>query len=118
MKWIKNLAVFSLLVFASFFSTAEAKTLQPSFEKATKKSNSIEDVDHIKVAAFTKSQRSADLSSENRDHSPLFTKWFASYIEFQYSYFHALSQSTSFIRQDINRCFSVSLLIFPFHLFW
>lgn len=119
MKLIKNIAVFSLLVFAFHFSTAaEAKTSRGFELEKTSKKNSIDNVDRLKSSAFVKPYSGTNISSENRDYFPSYAKWFVSYIDFQLPHFHFYSEHATYIKQDINRCFSVSKLIFPFHLFW
>lgn len=116
MKWIKNIAALLLLIFTFLFSYAGEKGSDRSIQKAAK--NSIDKVDYLKTTAFVKPHIGSNISAENRDHSPLTAKWFVSYIDLKFTHFTAFTEYASFLRQDINRCSNVSILLFPHHIFW
>lgn len=116
MKWFKNIAVFSLLIFAFLFCSAGEKTSHQLLHKLSK--NSIDKVDYLKTTAFVKPHFGSNISTENRDHSPLTAKWFVSYIDLKFTHYTAFTSYASFLKQDINRCLHVSILLFPFHIFW
>lgn len=117
MKWFKNIAFFLLLVTAFIFGSAEAKASTHTFKKIDK-SHSIENIDYLKAAAFVKPQGSTQIASDTHDHLHFSAKWFTAYDEVRLSNFHGVKEPASFLLQDINRCLSVSVLLFPFHIFW
>lgn len=117
MKWLKKIAFFLLFIVTFLFGSAEAKASTHTFKKIDK-SHSIENIDYLKATAFVKPQSSTQITSDNHDHFPFTAKWFATYSEVKLSYFHILKECAPFLLQDINRCLSVSVLLFPFHIFW
>lgn len=117
MKWIKNIVFFLLLAMAFVFGSAEAKASTHTFKKIDK-NHSIENIDYLKATAFVKPQSSTQIASDTHDHLTFNAKWFAAYSEIRLSYFSILKEAVSFLLQDINRCLCVSVLLFPFHIFW
>lgn len=116
MKWIKNLAFFVILTFAFLFSTTERKAADKLVQKSAK--NSIEKIDYLRANVFVKPQISSNIFNGGRDSFPLLTKWFESFFDLKQAFFTTLSNTNLFVQQDINRCLNVSILLFPYHLFW
>lgn len=115
MNWIRKIFVFIglLLVFSFAFTANEISISNVPIEKS-KPSLSIE---KIHSSAFIQPQASHLLpfSQKNPDFS--FSKYLENYLEINSDLKIGIS-FPFFANQDINRCEMVSLLLFPFHIFW
>lgn len=115
MKWIKNIALISVLMTVFLvFGKKDKKTFTIDF--APKKS--IEQIDFLKASAFVNQEVSQNSVANSRADLPVYVKWFESFYNISFSEFSFFKATTTFLRQDINRCEKVSTLLFPFHLFW
>lgn len=117
MKWLRDFAACLLLLFTFLLCTNGAEASWKPLKKPTQ--DAIDKIDFVKDAALiAKPYTNQNLSEDQRTPSPLTAKWFVSYIETHLTDFSPLTNKSFFIRQDINRCHKVSLLLFPFHIFW
>ncbi|PKW20053.1 hypothetical protein [Flavobacterium lindanitolerans] len=117
MKWIKNITVFFIFLVSLFFSqTEEAKAFGAISIPQNKKS--IEQVDFLKASAFINQEISINSISNPRADLPTYAKWFEFYYDVSFSGFSTCKATAAFLKQDINRCLNVSILLFPFHFFW
>jgi len=115
MKWIKNIALISVLMTVFLvFGKEDKKTF--TIDYATKKS--IEQIDFLKASAFVNQEVSQNIGVSSRADLPAYAKWFETYYTIGFSDFSVFKKSSVFARQDINRCLNVSVLLFPFHIFW
>lgn len=115
MKWIKNIALISVLMTVFLvFGKEDRKTI--TIEFATKKS--IEQIDFLKASAFVHQEVSQNIGINSRADLPGYAKWFENFYNISFTSFNALKTDANFARQDINRCLNVSILLFPFHIFW
>jgi hypothetical protein len=114
MKWIKKIALISVLMTVFLvFGKENKKTF--TIDYATKKS--IERVDFLKNSAYISQEIAQNLVGSRADLQ-IYIKWFESFYNIGFSEFSIFKASATFLRQDINRCENVSILLFPFHLFW
>lgn len=117
MKWIKNIMVFFVFLASLLFTpTEEAKAFGTVSIPLNKKS--IEQVDFLKATALISQEISIHSISNPRADLPTYAKWFESYYDISFSGFSTCETTTAFLKQDINRCLNVSILLFPFHIFW
>ena len=117
MKFLRDLAACLLLVFTFLLCTQGAEASWKPLKKPTR--DAIEKIDFVKDAALiAKPYTNQNILDEQRAPTPLTTKWFVSYIEPHFIDYSPLTNKSIFVRQDINRCHKVSLLLFPFHIFW
>lgn len=117
MKWIKNITVFFVFLASFLFTqTGEAKAFGTSSIPLNKKS--IEQVDFLKASALINQEVSIHSISNPRADLPTYAKWFELYYNISFSGFSACEATAAFLKQDINRCLNVSILLFPFHIFW
>lgn len=115
MKWIKNIALFSVFLIAFLFAnTSEGKVIGA----VQNNKKSIEQVDFLRASAFVNQEISIHSISNPRADLPVYAKWFESYYDISFSGFSTCKATAAFLRQDINRCDKVSILLFPFHFFW
>lgn len=115
MKWIKNIALISVLM-AVFLAFGKEDKKTFAIDYATKKS--IEQIDFLKASAFVNQEVSQNIGVSSRADLPVYAKWFETFYNISFSDFSVFKTSSVFARQDINRCFKVSILLFPFHIFW
>lgn len=115
MKWIKNIALLSVLMTVFLvFGKEDKKTF--TIDYATKKS--IERIDFLKASAFVNPEITQNTVASSRADLPIYAKWFESFYNISFSDFSFFKATAIFARQDINRCLNVSILLFPFHIFW
>jgi len=115
MKWIKDIALISVLMTVFLvFGKEDKKTI--TIDYATKKS--IDRIDFLKASAFVNPEITQNTVASSRADLPIYAKWFESFYNISPSYFTAFKSITIFASQDINRCQNVSILLFPFHIFW
>lgn len=115
MKWIKNIVLISVLMTVFVvFGKEDKKTF--TIDYATKKS--IERIDFLKTSAYLSQEINQNSVASSRADLPIYVKWFESFYNISFSEFSVFKASTTFLRQDINRCKNVSILLFPYHLFW
>lgn len=115
MKWVRNIALFSVfLVVFLFVNTNEGK----AFGTIQTNKKSIEEVDFLKTSALVNQETSIHSLSNPRADLPVYAKWFESYYNISFSGFSTCKATAAFLKQDINRCQNVSILLFPFHFFW
>lgn len=115
MKWITKLALFLVLLTASLFVKNDE---EKAFRIAESSKKSIEQVDFLKASAFRNPEISVNSISNPRADLPIYAKWFESFYKISFSEYSIFKATATFLRQDINRCLNVSILLFPFHIFW
>lgn len=115
MNWIRKIFVCIglLIVFSFAFSANEVSISKVSLEKS-KTSLSVE---KIHSSAFIEPQASHNLSATSKTPDFSFSKYLENYLVSIPELKIGIS-FTFFANQDINRCEMVSLLLFPFHIFW
>lgn len=96
------------------FGKENKKTIQIDY--ASK--NSIEQIDFLKASAFVHQEVNQNFGLNSRADLPVYVKWFESFYNIGFSDFSSFTTTSIFARQDIDRCENVSILLFPFHLFW
>lgn len=115
MKWVKNIAIISVLMTVFLvFGKKDKKTF--TIDYATKKS--IEQIDFLKASAFVNQEVSQNIAVSSRADLPAYVKWFETFYNVSFSDFNVFKTLAIFAKQDINRCLNVSILLFPFHIFW
>ena len=115
MKPIKYLLALAFLL-SSFFAFAGEQPVYVPVDKHT--GTSIEKMTLLDGAAFVQPQAGDNLVAENRSHTPVTAKWFVSYIDIKFTHFALSTDTASLHKQDVNRCHTVSLFLFPYHIFW
>lgn len=119
MKWIKNIVVFFVFLASFLFTqTGEAKAFDTASIPLPLNKKSIEQVDFLKASALINQEVSIHSISNPRADLPTYAKWFELYYNISFSGFSACEATAAFLKQDINRCLNVSILLFPFHIFW
>ena len=115
MNCIRKFFVFIglLIVFSFAFSVNEVSVLNAPKENS-KTSLSVE---KIHSSAFIEPQASNNLSSTPKNPNFSFSKYLENYLVSIPDLKIGIT-FTFFANQDINRCEMVSLLLFPFHIFW
>jgi hypothetical protein len=115
MNWIRKIFVFIglLIVFSFAFSADEVAIDKIQFEKQ----ESSLAVEKIHSSAFIEPQASNNLTATTKTPDFSFSKYLENYLVPIPSLKIGIS-FTFFANQDINRCEMVSLLLFPFHIFW
>ena len=115
MKWIKNIALISVLMTVFLvFGKKDKKAFTLNFTPK----KSIEQIDFLRASAFVNQEVNQNSVASSRADLPIYVKWFESFYNISFSEFSVFKATTTFLRQDINRCENVSVLLFPFHLFW
>lgn len=115
MKWIKNIALISVLM-TVFLVFGKKDKKAYSIDFSSKKS--IEQIDFLKASAFVNQETAQNSGVTSRADLPIYVKWFESFCNISFSEFSVFKIATIFTRQDIDRCENVSILLFPYHLFW
>ena len=115
MNWIRKFLVFIgfTIAFLLAFSANEVAIDKIQFEKQ----ESSLSVEKIHSLAFIEPQASHNLSATNKTPDFSFSKYLENYLVSIPSLKIGIP-FTFFANQDINRCEMVSLLLFPFHIFW
>jgi hypothetical protein len=115
MNWIRKIFVCIglILVFSFAFSANEVAVPNVPVEK-NKTSLSVE---KIHSSAFIEPQASNPLTFSQKNPDLSFSKYLENYLENIPDLKIGIT-FTFFANQDINRCEMVSLLLFPFHIFW
>jgi hypothetical protein len=115
MNWIRKFFVFIglLIVFSFAFSANEVSISNVPVEK-NKTSLSVE---KIHSSAFIEPQASNPLTFSQKNPDFSFSKYLENYLVSIPNLKTGISFAF-FANQDINRCEMVSLLLFPFHIFW
>lgn len=115
MNWIRKTVIFIglVLVFSFAFSAKEVAIDKIQFEKQ----ESSLSVEKIHSSAFIQPQASHNLSATSKTPNFSFSKYLENYLVSIPSLKIGISFAF-FANQDINRCERVSLLLFPFHIFW
>lgn len=115
MNWIKKTIIFIglTLVFAFAFNANETTVEKIQVEKQ----DSSFSVDSIHSSAFIQPQASHIFTSPQKTPDFSVVKYFDIFLVILPD-FKISSSLTLFANQDINRCEMVSLLLFPFHIFW
>lgn len=96
------------------FGKENKKTIQIDY--ASK--NSIEQIDFLKASAFVHQEVSQNIGINSRADLPAYVKWFETFYNISFSDFSVFKTTAVFAKQDINRCLNVSILLFPFHIYW
>jgi hypothetical protein len=115
MNWIRKTAIFIgfAIVFLFAFSANEVAMDKIQSEKQ----ESSLSVEKIHSSAFIEPQASHNLSAPSKTLDFSFSKYLENYLASIPSLKIGIL-FTFFANQDINRCEMVSLLLFPFHIFW
>lgn len=115
MNWIRKIVIFIGLpiVFLFAFNANEVSVDKIQFEKP----ESSLSVEKIHSSAFIEPQSSNNLSATSKNPGFSFSKYLENYLV-SIPDLKIGILFTFFANQDINRCEMVSLLLFPFHIFW
>lgn len=115
MNWIRKTVIFIglVIVFSFAFSVNEVFVSNTPVEKS-KTSLSAE---KVHSSAFIEPQASNPLTFSQKNPDFSFSKYLENYLVSIPSLKIGISFAF-FANQDINRCERVSLLLFPFHIFW
>jgi hypothetical protein len=115
MNWIRKIIIFIGLSIVFLF----AYTANESFVEKTQstKNDSSLSADGIHSSVFIQPQASNTLAFTQK--TPVFSvaKYFQNYLVV-IPEIKSITLFSLFANQDINRCETVSLLLFPFHYFW
>jgi len=115
MKFFKKILILSAIVAALFFVTNGKQDLAASI--AVEKSESSYNDEGLHALAFIQPQADHHVVSENKSGNAFFAKTIHNPFVLATG-FVVSKPLQKLLFQDSNRCESVSLLIFPFHLFW
>ena len=115
MKWIKNIALISVLL-TVFLVFGKKDKKAYSIDFSSKKT--IEQIDFLRASAFVNQETAQHPGNTSRADLPIYAKWFESFYSISFTEFSLFKANSTFARQDINRCTKVSILLFPYHLFW
>jgi hypothetical protein len=115
MNWIRKIFVFIglLIVFSFAFSANEVAI--DNIQLETQESSL--SVEKIHSSAFIEPQAGNHLSATSKTPDLSFSKYLENYLVSIPDLKKGIT-FTFFANQDINRCEMVSLLLFPFHIFW
>jgi len=115
MNWIRKIVIFIGLsiVFLFAFSANEVSVDKIQLEKP----ESSISIEKIHSSAFIEPRASNNLNSNSKTPDFSFSKYLENYLE-SIPDLKIGIPFTFFANQDINRCETVSLLLFPFHIFW
>lgn len=115
MNWIRKTAIFVglTIVFLFAFSANEVSVDNIQLEKP----ESSLSIDSIHSSVFIEPQVSNTLICPQKTSNFSFSKYLENYLVVIPDIKIGTS-FTFFANQDINRCEMVSLLLFPFHIFW
>jgi len=117
MKFLRDFTACLLLLFTFLLCTNGAEASWKPLKKSTQ--DAIDKIDFVKDAALiAKPYTNQNICDEQRTSTPVSAKWFVNYIAPHFIDYSPLTNKSVFIRQDIDRCHKVSLLLFPFHIFW
>lgn len=116
MKYIKYIAIIWFFVMGLLFVGKNDKTI---FHVKTEKKSTenFQQNNRINVDAFVQ-KSSVQKQSVNRFDFSSDAKWYDDYFDLSASDKSNARILTLNFGQDINRCQKVSLLLFPYHLFW
>lgn len=115
MNWIRKIFVFiALLIVFSFASSVNEVSVSNLPVEKSKTSLSVE---KVHSSAFIEPQASHNLSATSKNPNFSFSKYLENYLAPIPDLKIGIT-FTFFANQDINRCEMVSLLLFPFHIFW
>jgi hypothetical protein len=115
MNWIRKIIVFSgfMLLFIFAF-TADKSTIEQTGQEKT--SSTITEKS-IHSSVFIEPKVSSTFLIHHKTTDTAIIKWASTFLitipDFKKYNFH-----NTFLYQDINRCATVSILLFPFHYFW
>jgi hypothetical protein len=114
MNWIRKTIVFTVLMLLFIFAfTANKSTVgheqQKTSSTITEKS--------IHCSAFIEPTASPTIAIHHKTTDVSIIKWVSTFLISTYD-FKKFNFQNTFLYQDINRCISVSILLFPFHYFW
>ncbi|POY39534.1 hypothetical protein C3L50_10205 [Flavobacterium alvei] len=115
MNWIRKTVIFVglTIVFLFAFSANEVSISNVPLEKQ----ESSLSVEKIHSSAFIEPQASNLLTFSQKNPDLSFSKYLENYLVSIPDLKIGIS-FPFFANQDINRCEMVSLLLFPFHIFW
>ena len=115
MNWIRKTTIFIglTIVFLFAFSANEIPVNKIQLEKP----ESSLSIDSIHSSVFIEPQASNNATSAQKTTNFSFSKYFENYLE-AIPDLKIGNSFTIFANQDINRCEMVSILLFPFHIFW
>jgi hypothetical protein len=116
MNRIRKIIVFSGLMLLFIFAfTAERSTIEQTEQEKTSSSTITEKSIHSSV--FIEPTVSSTFAIHYKTTDVSIIKWVSTFLitipDFKKYNFH-----NTFLYQDINRCTTVSILLFPFHYFW
>jgi arginine exporter protein ArgO len=116
MNWIKKIIVFSGLMLLFIFAfTADKNTIRQTEQEKT--SSSTITTKSIHSSVFIEPTHCATFIINHKTIDTPIIKWISTFLvtipDFKKHNFH-----NTFFNQNINRCLSVSILLFPFHYFW
>jgi hypothetical protein len=115
MNWIKKTLIFTMLSIAFLLVfKADSKNIEKTNQENAR---SFYSNNNLHSSVFIQPHFTHSFIVHGKSNQPTVTKWFTL---FSYNTPNLKTQQSFhlFLRQDINRCVIVSLLIFPFHFFW
>jgi hypothetical protein len=116
MNLIRKIIIFSGLILLFMFAfTADKSTVGQTEQEKSSSSTITEKSIHSSV--FIEPTVSSTFVIHHKTTDTAIIKWFSTFLitipDFKKYNFH-----NTFLYQDINRCTTVSILLFPFHYFW
>lgn len=115
MNWVRKTLVFIGLLTAFLFAFSANQVSVHTIQ--SEKSNSSIYVDSIHSPDFIQPQVSNRFTSYHKTPDYTIPKYLESFL-IAIQDFKINTIFIRFVKQDINRCEMVSLLLFPFHFFW
>jgi hypothetical protein len=115
MNWIRKIIIFSGLMLLFIFAiTADKSTVGQTEQEKTSSTITSKSI-HSSV--FIEPTLSSIFVIHHKTTDTAIIKWVSTFLitipDFKKYNFH-----NTFLYQDINRCITVSILLFPFHYFW
>lgn len=116
MNWIRKIIVLNgLMLLFVFAFTADKSTIRHAEQEKT--SSTTITTKSIHSSAFIEPTHSSTFIINHKSTDTPIAKWMTTFLitipDFKKHNFH-----NTFFNQDINRCITVSILLFPFHYFW
>jgi len=113
-KWIKHSIVLASII--ALFVLGFSSTAIP-FEKSSSKEQRLKSVESIQSVGLIQSISASQIQVVAKENKTSLFNFFFHLVETPTLFVHRIF--TPFLtQQDINRCESVSKLLFPYHIFW
>lgn len=115
MNWIRKIIIFSGLVLLFTFAITADKSSNK--QTKTEENNSTITTKNIHSSAFIEPTHSSTLIINHKSTDTPIAKWMTTFL-ITIPVFKKYNFHNTYLNQDINRCITVSILLFPFHYFW